>query len=839
MSTEDSKRDIEIKTGNYNENIQGNYTQNNYIQVNNIRKPTTFPQNIPASNTDKFVNRKQELVTLYQQLQEKDIAHIEGMGGIGKTELAIIYSLTNLQQDTYPGGICWLSAKEENIDSQIVSFAQTKLNLTPPENLDLSQKVDWCWTNWRKGKTLIVLDDIKNYSKIKPYLPPQASQFKVLITTRLNLGLPNPLDIEVLPETEALELLAQLVNSQKVTAELTIAKQLCQRLGYLPLAIQLVGIYIKKHNISLKEELRRLEDKGLAHPSMDVPQNNPSWTKDISLGVKAAFELSWDNLSESAQKLGCLLSLFALTPIPWQLVENSSTEKDKEQLEAARIELESLHLLQTENNYKLHQLIQEFFRYKQKNLVIKDHQKSNLCNSIVEIAKEIPYTTTLSDITRLTPYIPHLIETANLHLEFVDDEDLFWLFTGLGRFYRGQGAYSQGLPWYKNCLSICKKTLGEEHPNTANSLINLANLYSSQGRYKEAEPLFLQGIEIGKKTLGEEHPDIVNAFNKLANLYSNQKKYEEAEPIYLQAIEIGKKILGEEHPDIANYTNNLANLYGEQERYEEAEPLFLKALEISKKTLGEEHPNIANRLNNLANLYSSQGRYKEAEPLFLQGIEIGKKTLGEEHPTIANVIISLAILYSKQRRYKKAEPLFLQGIEIGKKTLGEEHPDIATRLNKLAILYSKQRRYKKAEPLFLQGIEIGKKTLGEEHPDIANMLITLAILYSKQKRYEEAEKLFLQGIEIGKKTLGEEHPDVTKMLNEIAILYSKQRRYEEAEKLFLQGIEIGKKTLGEEHPKVITIKNNYKILIKSQNLESNKTSKNTITKLLEFFKRKN
>ena len=42
----------------------------------------------------------------------------------------------------------------------------------------------------------------------------------------------------------------------------------------------------------------------------------------IERGVAAAFELSWEELTKSAQKLGCLLSLFALAPIPWSLVEN-------------------------------------------------------------------------------------------------------------------------------------------------------------------------------------------------------------------------------------------------------------------------------------------------------------------------------------------------------------------------------------------------------------------------------------------------------------------------------------------------------------------------------------
>jgi len=94
MSAEDKSRNININEGNYNELIKGHYTNGEYIQINNFSPPKTgFPQNIPRSNTDKFVGRSNELINLHQQLMrqgEAAIAHIEGMGGIGKTELAIV-----------------------------------------------------------------------------------------------------------------------------------------------------------------------------------------------------------------------------------------------------------------------------------------------------------------------------------------------------------------------------------------------------------------------------------------------------------------------------------------------------------------------------------------------------------------------------------------------------------------------------------------------------------------------------------------------------------------------------------------------------------------------------
>jgi tetratricopeptide (TPR) repeat protein len=50
------------------------------------------------------------------------------------------------------------------------------------------------------------------------------------------------------------------------------------------------------------------------------------------------------------------------------------------------------------------------------------------------------------------------------------------------------------------------------------SLNNLAGLYLDQGNYSKAEPLYLQSITIDKKILGENHPDYATTLNNLALL---------------------------------------------------------------------------------------------------------------------------------------------------------------------------------------------------------------------------------------------------------------------------------------------------------------------------------
>ncbi|MEH2379542.1 MAG: tetratricopeptide repeat protein, partial [Nostoc sp.] len=627
-----------------------------YKIVNNLGelpKPTGFPQNIPASNTDKFVGRERELERLHQQLQSNHsvvIAAVEGMGGVGKTELAIQYSLLHLQLDNYPGGICWLRARESDIGLQILQFATTDLGLHPPEDLELPEQVRWCWQHWRQGETLIVFDDVKNFSHVKPYLPPQLSQFKVLITTRLKLDLASSLFLKVLSETDALLLLAQLIGEEKQNQELALAKELCQRLGYLPLALQLVGRYVKKRKITLADMLKRLEEKGLGHPSLVVKENDPTWTLNVKNGVAAAFELSWSELSDDAQQLGCLLSLFALAPIPWSLVEGAATEQDSEELEDARVELENLHLLQGGDTYQLHQLIQEFLRNKQNNLVNAKEQKDNFCKVFVEVAQSIPSSPTLQLITSVKDAIAHLAEIAQNLTDAVSDENLIWVFVGLDRFYSGQGLYAIAEPWCKQCVLVVQTRLGEEHPSVASSYNNLAFLYNSQGRYSEAEPLYKKALSLWQRLLGEEHPSVASSYNNLALLYKSQGRYSEAEPLYKKALSLWQRLLGEEHPSIASSYNNLAALYNSQGRYSEAEPLCKKALSLRQRLLGEEHPDVATSYNNLAFLYNSQGRYSEAEPLYKKALSLRQRLLGEEHPDVATSYNNLAFLYNSQGR---------------------------------------------------------------------------------------------------------------------------------------------------------------------------------------------
>ncbi|MEH1843110.1 MAG: tetratricopeptide repeat protein, partial [Nostoc sp.] len=501
----------------------------------------------------KFVGRKAELQNLHEMLQENNqvvIAAIAGMGGLGKTELALQYAKAH--REIYKGGICWLLAKAGDVGIQIVKFARTQLDLNPPEDLDVLTQVQYCFQHWREGgNVLLVLDDVGEYQQVKPYLPSLSSRFKVLITTRQHLGASiKELSLDVLQPKAALELLKSFFKEtpQRIEQELAVANQLCEWLGYLPLGLELVGRYLaRKQDLSFTEMLRRLEKKRLEQPALIKPEADMT----AQGGVLAAFELSWQELEDTDKQLGCLLSLFAAAPISWKLVEQCLPESDKEELEEIRDDtLLKLHLLQRkgEGIYQLHSLLREFFQYKLTGLEQAEELKRSFCKVMVAVAQDIPDSPTLEQITAVSGAIPHIAEVANHLIQYLSDDDLFWPFYGNVTFYNGQGLYNQALPWCEQCLEITKKRLGESDPSVATSFNNLAFLYDSQGRYSQAEPLYIQALALRRQLLGEEHPSVAQSLNNLASLYDSQGRYSQAEPLYIQALALRRQLLGEEHP---------------------------------------------------------------------------------------------------------------------------------------------------------------------------------------------------------------------------------------------------------------------------------------------------
>ncbi len=508
------------------------------------------------------MGRERELAQLHKLLknhQQVAIVSVSGMGGVGKTELSRRYARAN--KSAYPGGICWLEVPAENVGIQILRFAQNNLGLILPEEEDLLGRLRYCWQNWSEGEALLIYNDVTDYkNQVKPFLPPD-SRFRLLLTTRKSFGKAfRELPLDVLKPLAAMELLKSILGRDRVLQEPWKARELLKWLGYLPLAIELVGRYLDEYweslnrdNLALTKMLGRLQRKSLEHQAMEANDliNYPH-------GVAEAIALSWDRLDKKTQEIGLRLGLYALAPIRL-LLDGIEDDEELEVWEIAIGDLENLHLLKGVESgvYSLHPLVREFLQIKLREYSQADELKCGFVVVMVEAAGKIPDNITREQVKKVEVDIPHIEEVAEHLTEYLNDHDLIVAFNGLSRFYEGQGFYPQAQPWLEKGKEIAEKRLYKDNSDVATLYNNLANLYRYQGKYEAAEPLYLQAIEIDKIALPENHPDLARDLNNLGSLYYSQGKYEAAEPLCKKALDIYEQKLGGEYPRTKMARENL------------------------------------------------------------------------------------------------------------------------------------------------------------------------------------------------------------------------------------------------------------------------------------------
>jgi len=615
---------------------------------------------------------------------------VQGMGGVGKTQLAVEFAH---RYGRFFHGVHWINAQQPGLlDAEVVACGLA-MSLTPwpetlPEQLALTLKV---WATG--GPRLVIFDNLEDPAPARAWIA-QLSQTpcRVLITARRaawppDLGL-HPLRLDCFTPEESRAFLRGHFAGQRHDPDDAL-DALHERLSGLPLALELTGRYlVALPRLTIPAYLKQL-DAALAHPSMQrwrFADGNPTG-HDLSLA--ATFAVSWERVQDPAAR-----DLFALagwcapnTPIPCELLERAAG-LEAEACDAALHDLRTLGLLEEGN--AIHPLLAEFAREMGEGEEGSGStgDVARLANALATLAYQANETGLPAAFAPLRPHVETLAPAAEA-AGLLGQAGTLW--NNLGFYLRQVADLAGARAAYERALRIDEAIYGPEHPQVATVVNNLGRVLRDLGDLAGARAACERALQIWEVSLGPEHPNVAIAVNNLGSVLQDLGDLAGARAAFERARRIWEAPLSPEHPNVATAVNNLGSVLQDLGDLAGARAAYERALRIDEAAYGPEHPEVARDVNNLGSVLQAQGDLAGARAAFERALRIDEAAYGPEHPKVAirvnnlgNVLQALGDLAGARAACERA----LQILENSQ--LPKDHPRMVSLKNNLMMLQFKQ-----------------------------------------------------------------------------------------------------------------------------------------------------
>jgi DNA-binding SARP family transcriptional activator/tetratricopeptide (TPR) repeat protein len=180
---------------------------------------------------------------------------ISGMGGVGKTKLAI-RAAHRARQATTPNVQLWADLHgyhpdEPPAEPGVVLEAFLRVLGMPPHDIPagLADRATEYRSRLSNQRVILLLDDAAEEDQVRPLLPGDGDAL-VLITSRHPLGGldgAHLLPLDVFDATESVELIGHEAGQDRTTAEPADARRIADLCGHLPLAVALAARQLRTH----------------------------------------------------------------------------------------------------------------------------------------------------------------------------------------------------------------------------------------------------------------------------------------------------------------------------------------------------------------------------------------------------------------------------------------------------------------------------------------------------------------------------------------------------------------------------------------------------------------
>jgi serine/threonine protein kinase len=636
------------------------------------RQGSPFLHNLPFPPLGDLLKGRGEDLEALESLLDETSHVIHGLGGIGKTRLAVEHAWRHGRR--YRAVLFVLADSPDGLNSGLASLARGDLldlleRNDPSENEVVSAVLRWLRDN---SGWLLILDNVDTKEALLAVtrLLPSLVGGRVLITSRRR-DWPPSVDrqsLDVIPLAAATDFLLKrtVKDRRRDPDDVAQALRLAELLDSLPLALEQAAAYISHTQISISDYLEIWEkecDSAL------------SWYDEGVMQYPASLAVTWQGsfhqIAPTAQVLLRLLSHMAPDPIPVEMLEvgveivRKAVPLRVEPSEAAPsrplrddlAELAALSLISRQGTVlSMHRVVQEAIRQR-----IPEGDRVAWIEKAISLAVEYaPFQADDSEHwpiwDALRPHISQLLAHA-IQQRVPASPSLTQLQTCLGILLYSKSLYSDAEPLMRGALETDKQLFGEHHHEVAIDLVNLANLLRDTDQMEEAEVLMRRGMQILQTSSTNQHPLIRRALNGLALLLMKMHRWDEAESFLRHALEIDQAKHGDDHAAVGHDLHNLSILLTSTGRASEAYPLILRSIAISQTVHGMVHPITARRLQIQAGMLRDQDRLPDAKLLLEESLRIFEQILGPHHPRTQSARRDLEALKQNGEASEEASPL--------------------------------------------------------------------------------------------------------------------------------------------------------------------------------------
>nr|POF19932.1 vegetative incompatibility protein het-e-1 [Quercus suber] len=665
-----------------------------------------------AVETEHFVARDLELRQMRDSLHSdgrRKTVVLCGLGGIGKTQLAIAYAMRH--RDNY-SALCWLNCKDENsvkssfvrISKQILrehANASHLINVNM-QNLDEVVTAVKAWLSMPMNTRWLMVCDNYDNPKLTGNHDPAALD--------LRLFLPEAHQDKTWPTVSEHDRMLEKLSHMWVGPG---AVRLARQLDGLPLALATAGACLSQNSMSFDrfldvfehswDRLQQIAPAPMTYDRTLFSTWQVSFEQIKRRNILAANLLRWWAYFDNQDLWFELLHHNEFGAIPKWIKDLTSDELSFR----GCMQILCEHGLVEANNhrehdiestgYSVHPCVHTWMR-----AVLNVQRDDQLARAaLLCVAGHVPHRHSLGASHLQRRILSHAVRCASYfpsHLSYGSAQN--YAFHVLGMLYCDLRKLPEAEDMFLRALTRSAKSSKKNSEFVLDLQLSLGTLYLVQGRMLEAEEVHMQALQGSESYLGPLHRVTLAVLNNLGVLYTRLQKPEQAEEMLMRSRRRYESLKTPETPSSLEPIHNLGRLYFDQGRMAEAEALYKQVVEGKTQAMGPDHPSMLSAIQNLGIVYREQRRVAEAKVMYERALVGRQKAFGADHQSTLSVVVHLGTLYLNQGQLAEATKMYERALSGITRTLGMAHPSIPPTVIVLGILYTQIGEVAKAEEMY-------------------------------------------------------------------------------------------------------------------------------------------